>query len=294
MLTINKIAKGSKSKVKPIIVGRAVKATLYYLNGTTSEIVLIIPMHPLLGDPVEEGNIMMREYVQSLTVCYIKISRFETVMGSMLSDNTFKPFHTPINHEIPLNKVFQEGDCGKWVNPKDRLSASTHWRERRAVMLTTPFNPEIKSELSPIRIEQLNHLTVQAFKNDKTTTPDMQPNMNDLVIESCATRDVLTELIQLRHSTAFYRIIDAAFSALIEEGRSEPVDIFNTYKTLMSLFRVAEREREVINSKISELDQIQADLDTLESEEFRRSKQRKSKKAKSKNSSNKKGGLSCV
>jgi pyrimidine operon attenuation protein/uracil phosphoribosyltransferase len=161
-------------------------------------------------------------------------------------------------------------------------------------MLTTPFNPEIKSELSPIRIEQLNHLTVQAFKKDKTTIPDVQPNMNDLVIESCAIKDVLTELIQIGHSTAFYRIIDAAFSALIEEGRSEPVEIFNTYKTLMSLFRVAEREREVINSKINELDQVQADLDTLELEEFRRSRQRKSKKAKSKNSSRKKGGLSCV
>jgi hypothetical protein len=117
MLTINKIIKGSKSKVKPMIVGRAVRATLYYFDGTTSEIVLIIPMHPLLGDPIEEGNIMMTEYVQSLTMCYIKISRFETVMGSMLSDNTFRPFHTPINHEIPCNKVFLEGSIEKWIEP---------------------------------------------------------------------------------------------------------------------------------------------------------------------------------
>jgi hypothetical protein len=119
MLVTTKVEKGRKSKIKPEKTHRAVKAVLYHLNGTVSEIVLILPIYSFWSESMEDGNRMMREYVYGLTRTWIAISHFETVMGSVLSDGTFRPACGPMNHEIPLGKVFLEGESGKWVSPED-------------------------------------------------------------------------------------------------------------------------------------------------------------------------------
>jgi hypothetical protein len=157
-------------------------------------------------------------------------------------------------------------------------------------MLTKPFNPAAESALPPERIEQLNHLALQAFKTDKSNRLETQPNMNDLMSESSAFHDLLTEVSNLGCTTMFYKIVDAAFANLLNSGLFVPSDVFSTYQMLTALFRVSEREKPIIFSKLRELEQINQDLDTLELEDMNRSNVSKKKKRKS---GKKKGGSSC-
>jgi hypothetical protein len=157
-------------------------------------------------------------------------------------------------------------------------------------MLSKPFNPAAESVLPTERIEQLNHLVLQAFKNDKSNRPGSQPNMNDLICESSALHDLLTEVSNVGCTTMFYRIIDAAFANLLNSELFVPADVFSTYQTLTALFRVSEREKPIIFSKLRELEQINQDLDTLELEDMNRSNVSKKKKRKP---GKKKGGEVC-
>jgi hypothetical protein len=107
--------------VKPILdnetkwLSRVTKATLYHLNGTVSEIKLIVPIYTNNGEASELSYHPMVDYVCSLTTWFIKISGFVVSLGSIDVDGNedYAITYEPI--KIPLGKVYHYGE---WVDPE--------------------------------------------------------------------------------------------------------------------------------------------------------------------------------
>lgn len=94
----------------------AVKATLFHLDGHTSEILMTLPNYTSWGEYLETGKNAIRDYVFCLTRHWIKISHFEIVMGNLKPDGSICSLTEPVKHEIPLGLYYQAAKAGQWVN----------------------------------------------------------------------------------------------------------------------------------------------------------------------------------
>lgn len=98
-----------------------VKATLYFLDGSTHNIVNVIPRLADWGEPLEEAAMMLKEYVFRLCKQWIKITHFEIEFGSIDEQGSLIRCGKYCPYEIPLNKVFVRGTAGQWLAPADDL-----------------------------------------------------------------------------------------------------------------------------------------------------------------------------
>ena len=98
-----------------IIVAWVTKATLYHLDGTTSEMRLTTPRYSMWGEAQELAVNPIHEYINSLTTHFIKIHSYKIECGNIDSNGIEDYFISCEIVEIPLNKVYYKG---KWVNPE--------------------------------------------------------------------------------------------------------------------------------------------------------------------------------
>jgi len=121
-----------------------IKATLYHLDGTTSEILTTLPNYSNWTEYLELGQSAMREYINNITRHWIKISHFFVEVGSVETSGEFRPIFCPIRHQVPLNKVYKSGTLGKWVTP------DTH-----------PYNPKYDQRGSSIDLPELVRIVTE-------------------------------------------------------------------------------------------------------------------------------------
>ncbi len=142
-----------------------------------------------------------------------------------------------------------------------------------------PFNPDIPSSVPKERIIELNQLAKNAFLNTEKSSADYSI-MHDLIVETCALKEVHEELSDIGEFGDFYYHIDSAFALLIADNPSNIKGVFQTYKDLTSLFRVIEKQKVFIQQKWQELERVMGDINILDSENVARYKASE-------------GGLSC-
>ncbi len=95
-------------------IAKVIKATLYHLNGVTSEIKMQVPVYTIWGEPSEIAANCLRNYIASLTQHFIQISAYQISMGGIYSDGRENYSITYSVEEIPLDKVYHNGE---WVDP---------------------------------------------------------------------------------------------------------------------------------------------------------------------------------
>jgi len=111
-------------------VAKVIKGTLYHLNGATSEIKMQVPVYTRWSEPSEMAANFLRDYIASLTQHFIQISAYQISMGGIYSDGTENySLKYPIE-EIPLDKVYHNGE---WVNP-ETIRQNTIAEHRRNVL----------------------------------------------------------------------------------------------------------------------------------------------------------------
>ncbi|MEJ6980733.1 hypothetical protein WG906_09755 [Pedobacter sp. P351] len=96
-----------------------IRATLFHLNGETSQIVMFVPFYTSWSEPYEEAAILLEEYVNRLTRFWVQIAKFKVDVGTILPGNTFNPLFSYREKDIPLEKVFKGGERGKWLTEKE-------------------------------------------------------------------------------------------------------------------------------------------------------------------------------
>ncbi len=104
-------------QIRKKYVSRIAKAVLYHLDGTESEIKLILPIFTMSGDPEELGNTFMSEWIKALTRSFISLSHFQVHLGSIdfAGNETYTTYYQPFY--IPVDKVYVMPDTikGKWL-----------------------------------------------------------------------------------------------------------------------------------------------------------------------------------
>lgn len=135
-----------------------------------------------------------------------------------------------------------------------------------------PFNPDMPSALSKERINELNQLSLRAFLNKRTSGIPDYNIMNDLIIETCFIKDLAEQIGDINMCGKFYTHIDKAFEMLLTDKNSITKDVFNTYQTLTSLFRLIEGNKDLMNDKWVEAERILNDIDVLDREDIDRGK----------------------
>lgn len=111
-------------------IAHVIKATLYHLNGATSEIKMRVPIYTFWGEPSEMASNCLRDYVNSLTRHFIQISAYQISFGDIYSDGAEDYSVSYPVEEIPLDKVYHNGE---WVNP-ETIRQKTIAEHRRNVL----------------------------------------------------------------------------------------------------------------------------------------------------------------
>lgn len=105
---------------------RAIRCTLHHINGEQSEIVMIVPRYTDWLEYMEEAQAIMREYVLRLSSQWVKISHFDTAIGSFDQEGLFRETFTAVEDQIPLNKVYAIGNSGEWVDAEQHPSFANY------------------------------------------------------------------------------------------------------------------------------------------------------------------------
>ena len=139
-------------------------------------------------------------------------------------------------------------------------------------MLTGLINIELRSTLPVERLQQINHLAVQAHVNSGLSPKTDSMYLDSLVVETCALKDVYEGLSETGIFNNFYENIDKAFRLLIEKTPHKAGEVFETYSQLNSLFRVIDKEKSIINQKWQETSKLLDDINIIDEEDVSRRK----------------------
>lgn len=135
-------------------------------------------------------------------------------------------------------------------------------------MLTNPFDVNAPSALSIDKINYLNKLAHQAFKNSGHAEREKNDLGCYLQLECFAMEEILEAAGDMYTFTDFFSHVDAAFEMLIKKDPSA----FRTYKLLSGMFRTFAKHESIIDAKWNEVRGLLADLDLLENEDLERRK----------------------
>ena len=96
-----------------------IKATLYHLNGETSEITMNIPKYTSWGEFSEVAFNYVEEYVHYLSAHWVQISHFDIEALTHRHDGETEEAYPPKKAvEIPLDKVYDPTKL-EWVSLED-------------------------------------------------------------------------------------------------------------------------------------------------------------------------------
>jgi|GEM_PF-2441968 len=98
-----------------------VKAILYHLNNTISEITMNIPKYTSWGEFVEVAFSQMGSYVEYLTAHWVQISHFDLVTYTHKPNGESVECFLKKTVEIPLDKAYDTNEQ-EWVSKKEGLS----------------------------------------------------------------------------------------------------------------------------------------------------------------------------
>ncbi len=98
---------------------RIIKAVLYHLDGTTSEMKLTFPVFTAWGEPCEIAGVYMSLFIEDLTTNWLTIKSYQIHTGSVDHKGNEVYTTTYEMNEIPLNKVYvRTGKApGRLVSP---------------------------------------------------------------------------------------------------------------------------------------------------------------------------------
>lgn len=108
---------------------RVTKVTLFHLDGSMSEMKLTLPVFSCWSESQELGQRYIGEYVEHLTVCFLKIHSYQISLGQvdLQGNETYSIHYEKV--EIPLNKVFVPAKrSGTWQNPASVLKRESDKR----------------------------------------------------------------------------------------------------------------------------------------------------------------------
>jgi hypothetical protein len=114
------------------------KIDLYYLDGTTNNIRMIMPVMP--GHNTEEAEKYLSSYACELATMGLPVSHYQIFLGSIANDGIEDYYIEYQKKEIPVGKVYVNNwPLGMWIEPQkivegrkkiheERIANGKHWK----------------------------------------------------------------------------------------------------------------------------------------------------------------------
>lgn len=97
-----------------------VKAVLFHLDGTESEITMNIPKYTRWGEFIEAAVYHIEKYVEYLSAHWVQISHFDITTHACKPNGETEDLFFKKTVEIPQGKIFDR-DTGKWMTPAEGM-----------------------------------------------------------------------------------------------------------------------------------------------------------------------------